>query len=402
VPFVPADMTGRRRPPCGARRLASGLLVLLLVGAACSKREGPEAPAGGAAPRTASVTTITVTPTDVPVVFEHVAQTQSSHVVNIYARVTGFLDKRTYTEGAVVKEGQTLFLMDPKPFQVQLDQAQAALAMQEASLQTARSNLARVKPLTALNALSQKDLDDANGQFQTAAAAVEQAKAQVASAKLNLSYTTITSPVTGITSAALQTDGTYINQQNSQLATVMVLTPMWVNFSVSENELKKYRDDIDRGRLRAPRDEDYVVEIVLVDGSLFPHTGRITFLAPSFNAQTGTFLLRASVDNPQGVLRPNQYVRARAKGAVRPKAMLVPQRAVQQGAKGHSLWVVGAEGKAESRPVVVGDWHGTDVIIVEGLRAGDQVIVDGALTLRPGEPVTATPLTPPPAKTGKP
>ena len=230
--------------------------------------------------------------------------------------------------------------MDQKPFQAQLDQAQAALARQDAAMETAKANLARIKPLAEKNALSQKDLDDATGQFESYAAAVEQAKAQVETAKLNLSYTVITSPVTGITSFAQQTDGTYINQQNSLLTTVAVLSPMWVNFSLSENEIQAFRDQEKKGLLRTPRTGTIEVEIILVDGSLFPHTGRITFADSSFNAQTGTFLIRASVDNPKGVLMPNQYVRVRLKGAIRPNAILVPQRAVQQGSKGHFVWVV--------------------------------------------------------------
>ena len=376
--------------------LALAPMVLALAATGCEKRDAkpPQGSAGAIA-----VTVVDVAPRDVPVVVEYVGQTQSSHVVNIFARVTGFLDKRVYTEGAVVKEGQTLFLMDPKPFQVQLNQYKAALASQEASLATAKSNLARVRPLTALNALSQKDLDDAVGQFQFAAAAVEQAKAQVEAARLNLSYTTITSPVAGITSAAVQQDGTYINQQNSQLTSVMVLSPMWVNFSLSENELSKYRDQIATGQLRIPPDGNFEIEVVLVDGAIFPHRGRITFRSPSFNAQTGTFLIRASVDNREGGLRPNQYVRVRVLGMIRPSSILVPQRAVQQGAKGHFLWVVSKERAAEYRPVVIGDWQGNNVFVTEGLRAGDQVVVDGGLTLRPGAPVTTKPLavTPAPA-----
>lgn len=337
------------------------------------------------------VTVMEVVRKDVPVSFEHVAQTQSSHLVNIQARVSGFLDRRLYTEGAVVKEGQVLFQMDAKPFQVQLDQAKATLAKQEAALETARLNLARTKPLAEQNALPQKDLDSAVGRYQSDAAAVEQAKAQVETAKLNLSYTTITTPVTGVSSAALQTDGTYISAQNSLLTTVAVLSPMWVNFSVSENEMLRYREQIAKGLLRAPGDGIYMVEVILVDGSVFPHTGRITFAEPSFNAQTGTFLIRASVNNPDGLLRPNQYVRARLKGAARPKAMLVPQRAVQQGSKGHFVWVVGNDNKVEQRPVVVGQWHGEDWFISEGLKGGEQVIVDGGLTLRPGMSVSARP-----------
>lgn len=213
----------------------------------------------------AQVSVITVEPRDMPVTFEYVAQTQSSHQVEIRARVDGFLDRRLYSEGAVVTEGQPLFLMDAKPFQAQVDAAAAVLARQQAALETARLNLERVRPLAALNAVSQKDLDDAVGTYEVSAAAVEQAKAQLVVAQLNLSYTSIVSPVAGITGAALQQDGAYINQQNSQLTTVMVLSPMWVNFSVSENELKKLQDQIATGQLRPPPDRSYVVEVVLVE-----------------------------------------------------------------------------------------------------------------------------------------
>lgn len=343
------------------------------------------------APPPSVVTVMEVVHKDVPVTFEYVAQTKSSHLVNIQARVSGFLDKRMYNEGVVVKAGQVLFQMDAKPFQVQLDQARAALARQEAALETARLNLARIKPLVEQNALSQKDLDDAKGRYESDAAAVEQAKAQVETAKLNLSYTTITSPVTGISSSALQTDGTYVNPQNSLLTTVAVLSPMWVNFSISENEMQSYRDQIAKGLLTAPPAGKYTVEVILVDGSVYPYAGQITFAEPSYNAETGTFLIRASINNPKGVLRPNQYVRVRLKGAVRPKAILVPQRSVQQGSKGHFVWVVDKEHKVEQRPVTVGTWHGNDWFISEGLRPGEKVVVDGGLTLRPGMTVSTKP-----------
>jgi len=321
------------------------------------------------------------------VTFEYVAQVQSSRQVNIQARVNGFLDKRVYTEGAVVKEGDTLFLMDQKPFIVQLDQAKAALARQEAALQVARQNLARVKPLTAANALSQKDLDDAKGQFESTSAAVEQAKASVEEAKLNLSYTVITSPVTGITGSAQQADGTYLSPSNNLLTTVAVLSPTYVNFSISENERLGYRDQIAKGLLVEPRDKSYVVEVVLADGSIYPHTGKLTFADPSFNAQTGTFLIRVTVENPDGLLRPNQYVRVRVKGVIRPNAILVPQRAVQQGAKGHFVVVLDPDDKAEIRPVQVGPWDHNDWFILSGLKAGDRVVTDGVVHMTPGAKV---------------
>ena len=384
-------------PSWRVRFLATGICVAMaFLSPACeSKKEAP------APPPPPVVTVMEIVQKDVPVAFEYVAQTQSSHLVNIQARVSGFLDKRSYAEGSVVKEGQILFQMDPKPFQVQLAQAEAALAKQEAALGTARLNLERTKPLTEQNALSQKDLDDATGQYQSAAAATEQAKAQVESAKLNLSYTTITSPVTGVSSSAQQTDGTYINPQNSLLTTVAVLSPIWVNFSISENEMYKYRDQQAKGLLRSPDYKDIKVEIILVDGSVYPYIGQMTFAEPSYNAQTGTFLIRASVNNPDGILRPNQYVRARLKGAIRPKAILIPQRAVQQGSRGHFVWVVGKEGKVEQRPVVVGDWHGDDWFIFEGLRNGEQVGIDGTLTLRPGVTVTVKPVGQASGATGK-
>jgi membrane fusion protein, multidrug efflux system len=362
------------------RYLAFVVILGLFAQAGCAKDQKAQGQG------TSEVTVMTVAQQDVPVAPEYVAQTQSSRQVNIHARVSGFLEKRVYTEGSTVKEGDVLFLMDQKPFQVQLDQAQAAFKRQQASHTTARQNYERTKPLAEKKALSQKDLDDAKGRFDSTAAAVAQAKAQVEQAKLNLSYTVITSPVNGITSAALQQDGTYINPQNSQLTTVEALAPMWVNFSISENELQRHRNEVKSGMVRQPVDS-YIVEIILVDGSTFPCTGTITFAAPSYNTQTGTFLLRVSVDNPDGILRPNQFVRVRLKGAVRPNAILVPQRAVQQGSRGHFVWVLDKDDTAAPRPVTVGDWQGNDWFITEGLTGGERIVVDGVMSVRPGEPV---------------
>jgi membrane fusion protein, multidrug efflux system len=340
----------------------------------------------------AEVTTITITPRDIPIAPEFIAQVQSSWEVNVQARVNGFLEKHVYTEGALVKEGQTLFLMDRKPFQAQLDQAKAALAMQQASLEVARLNLARTKPLAEQKALSQKDLDNAVGQFQTAAAGVAQAKAQVEQASLNLSYTVITSPVTGVSSSVRQMDGAYVDQSNSLLTTVSVLSPMWVNFSISENEWHRFRDEIAKGLIREPSNRDYVVEIVFMDDTVFPHTGRLTFAEFSYSQQTGTFLVRATVDNPEAILRPNMFVRVRLKGAVRPNAILVPQRAVQQNTKGKFVWVVDSDNKVYLRPVEVGNWHDSEWFISQGLKGGEQVVVDGVLPLRPAAVVKITPM----------
>ncbi len=372
---------------------ATGLLPAVALAlpllAACGRQEAPQLAKGGPV----QVSVITVAARDVPAVFEYVAQTQSSRQVNIQARVDGFLDRRVYTEGSIVKAGEVLFLMDKKPFQAQVDAAKAQVSKSQAAVDVAKSNLDRVKPLAQAEALSQKDLDDATGNYESASASLEGAKAQLTTAELNLSYCTITSPVDGISGAAAQADGTYLNQSNSQLTTVAVLSPMWVNFSLSENEYQSLRDQVDRGQLRQAPNRNYTVEIVLVDGSMFPHTGQITFTDPAYNSQTGTFLIRVQVDNPKGLLRPNQYVRVRVKGATRPNAILVPQRAVLQGAKGHFVWVADKDSKAENRPVVVGDWSGDEWVISEGLHAGDRVVVDGGLKLGPGVALNPKPFT---------
>ena len=385
-------MASTHQPRAAAHwpRLVLGCAIGSLLIAGCA-RDAPKAPAKGPV----EVSVLTVERKDVPITAVYVAQTQSSQAVNVQARVSGWLDKRMYVEGSVVKAGQVLFQMDQKPFQAQVDGQSAALQRNQAALYVAKANLDRTKPLAAQNALSQKDLDDATGQYEQAEAAVAQAKAQLEQAQLNLSYTTIRSPVDGVSSYAVVADGTYLNPQNAQLTTVSVLTPMWVNFSVSENELERIRNDVRTGLLKLPEGGKFVVEVEMVDGNLFPYTGEITFADPSYNPSTGTFLLRATVNNPAGVLRPNQYVRVRLKGAIRPNAVLIPQRAVQQGAKGHFVWVVNKNSQAELRPVTVGDWKGEGWLISEGLADGDKVVVDGAVRLTQGAAVKAAAYVPP-------
>ena len=360
------------------------IVILLIAGvmAACGKKEAPPQ-----ARPPAEVSVIKIVAQDTPVSFEYVGQTESSHQVQIVARVNGFLDRRVYKEGLLVKAGEVMFLQDPKPFQASLAAAKGALAQREAQLQTANSNLARVKPLAALNALSQKDLDDAIGSQQAAAADVQTAKADVLTAELNLSYTTITSPVTGISSFARVQDGAYVNPTNSLLTYVSLLDPIWVNFTLSENDLLAYKTDLASGRLRAPPEKAFEVEAVLADGSTFPHTGRITFKDADFNRETGTYLLRATLPNPTYSLRPGQFVRVRVNGNVRPNAILVPQQAVLQGPHGHFVFVVDKDGKAQQRVVKVGDWHGKDWFISEGLQVGEVVVTEGVIKLAPGAPV---------------
>ena len=362
------------------------LIGLIAIGAlvGCGKKEEANSPQARPA---AEVTVIKVTPRDTAVGFEYVGQTESSRQVQIVARVNGFLEKQVYREGSLVKAGQVLFRQDAKPFQAAVDAAKGALGQQEARLQVERANLERVRPLAERNALSQKDLDNAIGQEQAAAAAVESAKADLESAQLNLGYTTIFTPVTGLSSYARVNEGSYIQATNSLLTYVQQVDPVYVNFSVSENDLLKVRGEEKSGQLRLPDKDNYQVQIELSDGSVYPQRGLITFGDADFNQQTGTYLLRATLKNPDAVLRPGQFVRVRVEGAIRPGAILVPQRAVQQGAQGHFVWIVDQESKVEPRPVEVGSWHGDEWFITRGLAPGDVVVVDGFLRLGPGAPV---------------
>jgi membrane fusion protein (multidrug efflux system) len=359
--------------------------VLMLAAAGCSKQE-----AARPAPAPAEVSVLTVRSAEIPVAFEFVGQTESSQQVEIRARVEGFLERRVYLEGSVVKPGQKLFLMDSKPFAAQLQAAQGELQQQKARLVTARANLARVKPLAAQNALSQKDLDDATGQEEAAAAAVEAASAKVTDANLKLGYTTISSPVGGLSSFAKVQDGAYVNAQNNLLTYVAKLDPMRVNFSLSENELLRARGAIKDKTLKAAPRDNYVVEIQLADGSIFPYQGRITFADAAFNQETGTFLIRAEMPNPKSELRPGQFVRARLLGFTRPNTVVLPQRAIQTSPRGQFVWLVGKDGKAEQRTVEAGDWLGDNWMVQTGLSDGDKVVVDGVLKVAPGVPLKAT------------
>jgi len=355
--------------------------ILLLSG--CSEQEQQ----AQAIPAT-EITAITIQPRDTPITSEFVAKTASSRRVEIRSRIEGFLEKKVYTEGSMVKKDQVLFIMDKKPFEAQLNAANAELAQQLAIHETANANLKRIKPLAKKNAVAQKELDDALGSYRTAKATVEQARAKVVQAELNLGYCTIRSPLNGISSFAVKRECAYIGIGSESLLTyVAQIQPMWVEFSISENQILKYRESVRNGTLVRPEQDNYIVEIVLADGTVYSHTGRITFADASLSETTGTFLLRAEIPNPDKLLRPGQFVRALLKGSIRPNAILIPQVAVQQGAKGSFVWVIGKDNKAEFRPVTPGPWLGDKWFIDTGLNDGDQVVVEGAIKMRAGAPV---------------
>lgn len=363
------------------------VLACMLLAVGCKKQESRVATS-----QTIEVTAVKVEPRDVPITFEFLAQAESSRQVEIRARVAGILEKRVYKEGAVVQEGQVMFEMERKPFETKVDAAKADLGVQEARLANARQNLERVQDLSKKNAglsahslVSRQALDEAINAEREAAAAAQSAKAKVAEAELNLSYTTIRAPITGLSSFATKHDGSYIGVgENSMLTYVAAIDPIWVKFSASENHWLRLEEEVKAGRLVVPPDDAFDVEVVLADGRVHPQKGRLTFTDLAFSRDTGTYQERAEVPNPQEDLSPGQFVHVRLLGAVRPKAILLPKRAVLQGAKGSFVWVVGPQNKAEFRPIELGDWYGDEWFVNEGLHSGDTVVVDGGIKVQPG------------------
>ncbi len=367
-------------------RLAQFAILILAIAilTGCSKEAAPPARA------VPQVGVQVIEPVTIPQVSTFVAQTESSRQVNIVARVSGYLDKIAYQEGELIKQGALMFVLDPKPFQAQLNAAMGELESQQARYTTAQATFGRVKPLAEQDALPQSDLDKAKGELDVAKAGVFSAQAKVEQAQLNLGYATITSPVTGVASRALQRQGAFINAaaDTANLTYVAALDPIWVNFNISQNQMAKYKDWSDKGVVIPPKGDNFDVEIVLPGGALYPYRGKIGFADPAFSQDTGSFLVRAVLPNPKLDLRPGMFVTAYLKGAQRPNAIVVPQLAVQQGSNGHFVYVVRPDNVVEVRPVIVGEYQGEkDIVIRGGLVKGDRVVVDGVMKVVPGQPV---------------
>ena len=381
-------MTRMERTFFSPRWVTGAALASMIALAGCAKEAAqPQRPPP-------QVGVVTIAPQTIPFSPTFVAQTESSRQVNIVARVSGFLDRISYEEGELIKQGQVMFRLDPKPFQAQLNAAKGELESQQARLSTAQATYGRVKPLAEQDALPQSDLDRAKGELDAATAAVFSAKAKVEEAQLNLGYTTIASPVTGFAGRALQRQGAFVNSMadSANLTYVAAVDPIWVNFSVSQNQMARWGQERDKGRIVTPKDDNYDIEVVLPGGVKYPYQGKISFADPTYSQDTGSFLVRAVLPNPKHDLRPGMFVTATVKGAQRPDAIVVPQLAVQQGSNGHLVYVINASNAAEIRPVVVGDYYGEkDIVIVQGLRAGDRVVIDGVQRVVPGQPVTIAP-----------
>jgi membrane fusion protein (multidrug efflux system) len=333
------------------------------------------------------VAVVTVAPTTLPVRYEYVGQTAGFREVEVRARVNGILLKRNYQEGATVKRGQSLFLIDPAPFQVALAKAEAELATADARQAQATREADRLKSVLDIRAVSRKEYDDAVSSAQIAAAEVKAATARVTEAKLNLDYTRVESPITGVSSRALQSEGTLVSGPQVLLTSVTQVDPIYVIFGIPEADQLRIRRDVEAKRLQLPPDQRFVVSVTLADGTTHGKQGKLDFTDVRVNPATGTIEARADLPNADGMLRPGQFVRVRLTGATRPNALTVPQRAVLEGPKGKFVYVVNAESKVEARPVAVGEWAGEAWVIDSGIAAGDKVVTDGVMKIGPGAPV---------------
>jgi len=343
----------------------------------------------------ADVTTIKLEPRTLPATYEYVGQTIGSKEVEVRARVTGILEKKLFQEGAPVKPGQVLFVIDPKPLEAQVAALEAEVTRAQAQKAQAERELARLKPLAERRAVGQKEADDAQSNVELANASVKAAQAKLAEVQLSLGYTRVTAPIAGLSSRAPKSEGSLVNANETLLTTVSQVDPMWIPFAIAENEQLALNRAVTEGRLTLPKNNAFDVTVRLADGSTLARKGRINFADTRINPSTGTFEMRAEIVNSDGALKPGQFVRVKLGGAVRNNALAVPQVAVLDGAQGKFVYVAekDKDGKdvAGVRPVTLGEWvvqDGANLWIVEsGLKPGDMVIVDGVAKLRPGAPI---------------
>ncbi len=372
----------------GARSASPGLLsatlALTLALAACSdSKQGAAGPGGpGGQMPALPVTVISAEPTKVPISVEVMAQTEGAKETEVRARVGGVITKRLYEEGAPVKQGQPLFQIDRAPYEIALAQARAALVGAKAQADQAVRESTRMKGLLDKQAISRKEFDDATSTDAISHAAVLAAEATLRQAELNLAWTTVTAPVSGQSGRAVKSEGNLIVQGTDNLLTsIHQSNPMWVRFSLAESDTAK----LPGGRLNAKNVTG--VELVLPDGAVFPRKGRLNFLSSQIDPSLGTQQFRAEFDNGEGKLLTGQFVRVRLLTGMRDGVFLVPQSAVIQSEQGRLVMIAGPDNKVAPRPVQAGEWHGKDWVILGGLQAGDKVIVDNLMKLRPGAPV---------------
>jgi membrane fusion protein, multidrug efflux system len=362
-----------------AAAIALALAALAALGG-CSRGDAKDQATAQAAPPAVPVSVIQVALREVPVVYEAVGRTEGSREVQVRARVSGILEQQLYTEGDAVKQGAPLFRIERAPFEIDLQQTRAALAQESARHELAKQEYERLKGLADKRAISQKELDQAASTLSQSAAAVQMAQARVRQSELNLSYTAVDAPIAGVTGRAQQSIGSLVapTADSSLLTTITRTDPIWVRFALSEAEFANLRN---REAKRRPE-----VKIETADGKAYPATGRLNFAGSTVDASLGTVQMRAEFSNPRLQVLPGQYVRARVI-AGNQQAIAVPQSAVLQNESGRFVWVVGPENKAAPRAIRAGNWVGADWVVLDGLKAGEQVIVDNLVRLRPGTPV---------------
>ncbi len=359
-----------------------------LAATGCTKPSPPPRPPVG-------VSAVRIEPQTIPANFEYIGVAESSHIVELRARVEGYLEQITYKEGGLVKTNDPMFVLDQRPFIAAVDSAKGVLERQKALLWNAEQIKARMIPLYKENAVSQRDLDNALADELAAKANVDTAAADLYKAEINLGFTCITSPVTGMSNQAKYREGALISPgENSLLTTIYVVDPIWVNFSVSESDLLKARQDVLRKLIVWPDDMNFSIEAILSDGTILPAEGKIDFTNPALQQSTGTMLIRAVLPNPSSLLHPGQFVRVVVKGSVRPNAILVPQTSVVQGQNGTFVYVIDKDSKAQMRAVEPGDWYQNYWIINQGLQAGDVVVAEGVNKIQTNTPVTIKTLLP--------
>lgn len=359
----------------------SSVLLLALAGCERPKAAGMEKPPEGPVP----VTVAEVKSGNFPALLEATGQTQAFNTVQVYARVSGYLLKRAYTEGQFVTKGQTLFSIDPADLKNSLESAKASYQLANANHINATAVLNRIKPLAQANAASQQDLDSATANERNTAAALMGAKALLEQAHLNLSYTTIKAPISGFVDKSKMDVGTYIAAgANSLLTTMYQNDPIYVNFTFSENQKITRQNAIASGKLIAPKNGKYDVELTLGDGTTLERKGEINFVAPFIDPTTGTISYRAVIENRDHKLLPGQFVHVKVKGMEHKNALYVPQKTLMSNEKGKFVYTIEANNTVTAKPVMATEWIGDNVLIESGVNAGDKIAADGLAKLKPG------------------